>query len=142
MADGRQVDEVADQRLWRALDSINDRLSAIEGKLGEVVRLEERAKIQEQLLTSCNRRLEDHGRRIHDAELWQAGYGDKEEVTRGISELKTEVGKLRRKVDNLESHTDVSKGHRDIAKEVLKWVATVSATVLAAFLIFQLNRGG
>ncbi len=131
------VNELSETRLWKTLDSISERLTGIESKLSEVVRLEERVNNHEQALSRYGNRLDSHDRRLHDTELWQASYGDKNSVERLITNVQEEVASVRKKVDELESSKDVIKGQRDIGKEVLKWVAGI----LAAILIFKLTKG-
>ena len=131
------VNELSETRLWKTLDSISERLTGIESKLSEVVRLEERVNNHEQALSRYSNRLDSHDRRLHDTELWQASYGDKNSVERLITNVQEEVASVRKKVDELESSKDVIKGQRDIGKEVLKWVAGI----LAAILIFKLTKG-
>lgn len=131
------VNELSEQRLWKTLDSISERLTGIERQLGEVVRLEERINNHEQALSRYGNRLDNHDRRLHDTELWQASYGDKNSVERLITNVQEEVSGLKKKVDDLESSKDVIKGQRDIGKEVFKWLAGI----LAAILIFKLTKG-
>ena len=54
------VNELSEQRLWKTLDSISERLTGIERQLGEVVRLEERINNHEQALSRYGNRLDNH----------------------------------------------------------------------------------
>jgi hypothetical protein len=78
-----------------------------------------------------------HDLELHDTELWQASYGDKNSVERLITNVQEEVSGLKKKVDDLESSKDVIKGQRDIGKEIFKWLAGI----LAAILIFKFTKG-
>ena len=131
------VNEMSEQRLWKQLDSISGRLTQIETRLNELVRLEERVNSHGQALSRYGNRLDNHDRRLQETELWQASYGDKDSVERILSNLQQEVVVLNKKVDTLESNKDIMKGQRDVSKEVLKWVSGI----LAAILIYKFTRG-
>ena len=131
------LDELSSTRLWKTLDSISDRLSSIERQLSEVVRLEERVNSHEQALGRYGTRLDNHDKRIHEAELWQASYGDKSSVERLITNVQQDVVDLKKKVGNIESNQNVSKGEKEVGKEVLKWLSAI----LAAVVIFHLTNG-
>jgi chromosome segregation ATPase len=131
------VNELSEQRLWKTLDSISERLTGIERQLGEVVRLEERVNNHEQALARYGNRLDSHDRRLHDTELWQASYGDKNSVERLVTNVQEEVHDLKKKVDELESSKDIIRGQRDIGKEVLKWLAGI----FAAIIIYMATKG-
>lgn len=129
--------ELTEARLWKSLDSIGDRLTGIETQLGEVVRLQERVRGHEQALSRYGNRLDNHDRRLHEAELWQASYGDKSSVERLVSNAQEEISSLKKKIDDLESNKDIIAAQRDIGKEVLKWVSGI----LAAILIYKITKG-
>ena len=131
------VNELSETRLWKTLDSISDRLTSIERQLGEVVRLEERVNNHEQALSRYGNRLDNHDRRLHETELWQASHGDKSSVERLVTNVQQEVSSLKKKVDDLESSKDVIRGQRDIGKEVLKWLAGI----FAAIIIYMATKG-
>lgn len=44
------MDKVSEQRLWKSLDEISDRLTNIESKLSEIVRLEERVSSHQETI--------------------------------------------------------------------------------------------
>lgn len=131
------VNELSETRLWKTLDSIGERLTNIERQLSEVVRLEERVNSHEQALSRYGSRLDNHDRRLHETELWQASYGDKSSVERLVTNVQEEVANLKHKVSELESSKDVIKGQRDITKEILKWLAGI----LGAILVYVLTKG-
>lgn len=131
------VNELSETRLWKTLDSISERLTGIERQLGEVVRLEERVNSHEQALSRYGSRLDNHDRRIHEAEIWQASYGDKSSVERLVTNVQEEVASIKKKVDDLESAKDVNKGQKDVGKEILKWVVGI----LGAILVYKITRG-
>lgn len=132
-----KVNDLSDSRLWKTLDIISDRLVSIERQLAEVVRLEERVNSQQQTLNRYSNRLDNHEQRIHEAELWQASYGDRSSVERLVTNIREDVGSLKKKVDDLESKNDITKGQKDIGKEVLKWVVGF----LTAIIVFKITRG-
>ena len=131
------VNEVQEQRLWKSLDSIGERLSGIEDKLTEVVRLEERVNNHGRSLDKYGRRLDDHDERIRDAEIKQANAGDGAILNKLIEDLKIEIGLLKVRINEVEKTKDISKGQKDIGKEVLKWVATIAIGVL----VYKLTKG-
>lgn len=129
--------ELTEVRLWKSLDNIGERLTGIESQLGEIVRLEERVNNHDRALSRYGNRLDGHERRLHEAELWQASYGDKSSVERLVSNAQEEISGLKKKIDDLESNKDIIAAQRDIGKEVLKWVSTI----LAAVLIYKITKG-
>ena len=131
------VNELSETRLWKTLDTINDRLSGIESQLSEVVRLEERVNSHEQALSRYGSRLDNHDTRIRESELWQANFGDKSSVERLITNVQDDVGTLKKKIDDLEANKDVNKGQKDVSKEVLKWLVGI----IGAVLIYKITRG-
>lgn len=132
-----QVNELSEARLWKTLDTISERLVGIESQLSEVVRLEERVNGHDQAISRFGSKLDNHDRRIHEAELWQAGSGDKASTERLIVSFKDELVTLKKKMEVFESNGNVMKGQRDVGKEILKWVAGA----LSAILVFMLTRG-
>ncbi len=132
-----QLSELSEKRLWKTLDNISNRLTGIEDKLSEVVRLEERVNNHEEALSRFGKRIDNHGSRIREAELWQAHHGDKSSVERLITNVQDEMVGLKNVVNNLETKTDISKGHTDIWGVVLKWLFGI----LAAVIIIKLGSG-
>lgn len=129
------VNDLSGARLWKALDTISDRLTSIEKQLSEVVRLEERVNNHEQALSRYGNRLDGHDRRLHETELWQASYGDKSSVERMITNVQVELTTIEKKVEDLELSKNVTKGQRDVGKEILKWVVAI----LSAILIYKIT---
>jgi len=66
------MDEISVARLWKALDSISERLSNIEIKLSEVVRLEEKVNNHNEVLKRYGDRIDKHEDRIRKIENWQS----------------------------------------------------------------------
>jgi hypothetical protein len=132
-----QVNELSEARLWKTLDGISDKLTVVESQLTEVVRLEERVNGHDQAISRFGAKLDNHDRRIHEAELWQAGSGDKSSTERMIVTFKEEVVALKKKLEDLQNSGNVIKGQRDVGKEILKWVAGI----LSATIVFILTRG-
>lgn len=128
-----KVDEVSEVRLWKALDSIFDELNTIKAQLNEVVRLEERVNQHDQALARYGNTLDNHGKRIHESELWQAKQGDKSSVERLIVNIQTELDDAIKELNTIKSNQDVNKGQKDIGKEVLKWLVGI----LGAILVFK-----
>lgn len=129
------LDEIAEARLWKTLDSISERLTGIEAKLSEVVRLEERVNNHDETLARFGNRLDNHDSRIRQSELWQANQGDRDSVERLITNVQKDVSSIREDVEDIEDKINISKGHKDVFKEILKWVSGI----LAAVLIFKLT---
>lgn len=67
-----QMDEVSEARLWRSLDSITERLSNIEFKLSEIVRLEEKVSSHHDTLKRYGDRLDKYDDRIRKLENFQS----------------------------------------------------------------------
>ena len=76
----QSVGNVDNARMWKYLEGINNKLLTIELQLSEVVRLEERVRSQGEVLSRYGMRLDNHGARVRELELWQAQYGDKESM--------------------------------------------------------------
>lgn len=132
-----KMDEISNARLWKSLDSISDRLSGIERRLEEVVRLEERVNTHTQMLSTHESRSTRHDRRIHDAELWQASYGDKSSVERMVADIKKDIEDVKDKVEILESEKDISKGHKDISKQL----AAILISIFVGYVLFKITSG-
>ena len=116
-------DKEAEGRLWEALTKIGDRLTGIDSKLSDIVRLEERMNGHDGAISRYGDRIDSHDNRLRDLELWKAEQGD----VKGYKE----------KVDKLETSKDRYLGQRDIFKEVLK----VAVAILSAILIYKFTRG-
>ena len=132
-----EVNELSETRLWKALDTISNRLTGIESQLSEVVRLEERVNNHDQALSRYGNRLDNHDNRLRESELWQANFGDRSSVERLVSNVQGEVSVLKSKIDNMDSASDVNKGQKDVAKELLKWIVGI----LGAILAYKITRG-
>ena len=132
-----EVNELSEARLWKALDSIATRLTGIESQLSEVVRLEERVNSHDQALSRYGNRLDDHGSRIRESELWQANHGDKSSIERLLTHVQEDVNKANKRIGELEDVKNVSKGQKDVGKEVFKWLSGI----LTAILIYKLTKG-
>ena len=132
-----EVNELSETRLWKALDTISNRLTGIESQLSEVVRLEERVNNHDQALSRYGNRLDNHDNRLRESELWQANFGDRSSVERLVSNVQGEVSVLKSKIDNMDSASDVNKGQKDVAKELLKWIVVI----LGAILAYKITRG-
>lgn len=132
-----KADDLSEARLWKALDSISDRLSGIETKLSEVVRLEERVNHHEETLRRYGNRLDNQDSRIRETELWQANTGDRSSVERLISNIHSELDTVVKEVATMKETQNVNKGQKDVSKEVLKWIVGI----LGAILVYKLTRG-
>lgn len=127
----RRVNELSEARLWKSLDNISERLGTIEKQLSEMVRLEEKVSNQEQVISRYGNRLDNHDKRLHETEIWQASYGDRS------SFIKKDIRELKEKIEDIEYSRNVNKGHKDIGKEILKWITGI----LAGILIYTVTRG-
>jgi len=126
-----------DSRLWQALDKIADRLTGIETKLSDIVRLEERMNGHESAISRYGKRLDNHDSRLREVELNQANHGDNSTTELLLSNLKTELHNIKDDVSKLQTSTERSSGRRDILKEVLKAVVVI----LTGILIYKFTRG-
>jgi len=122
-------------RSWRVLETIEKRLSGIEGKLEKVIRLEERVDKHEQVMARFGKRLDSGDERIKKVEMWQAEHNP-DMIISTLKANSDTIDILRGKIGDLEDTSNVNRGHKDIGKEVLKWVASI----LAALLIYQVTR--
>ena len=129
-------DNDLDSRLWRVLETIEKRLSGIEGKLEKVIRLEERVDKHEQVIARFGKRLDSGDERMMRLELRQAEHNP-DMILDSIKANSDSIELVKREVSEISSRADVNTGHKDIGKEVLKWVASI----LAALLIYQVTRG-
>ena len=130
------TDDVNDMRLWRVLETIEKRLSGIEGKLEKVIRLEERVTNHEQVISRFGKRLDEGDYRIRKVEMWQAEHNPDMIITTLKANADT-IDILRGKIGNLEDTGNVNRGHKDIGKRILMW----TSGILAAIIIYQATRG-
>ena len=128
-------DEVNDMKLWRALETIEKRLSGIEVKLEKVIRLEERVTNHDQVISRFGKRLDAGDERIRKVEMWQAEHNPDMLFT-ALKSNTDSIELVKKELSEITSRVDVDTGHKDIGKEVLKWVASI----LAALLIYQVTR--
>ena len=129
-------DEVNNMRLWRVLETIEKRLSGIEGKLEKVIRLEERVNKHEQLMARFGKRLDSGDERMMRLELWQAEHNP-DMVLSALKGNSDSIELVKREISDIISRSDVNTGRLDISKTILKWLSGI----LAAILIYQSTRG-
>jgi len=129
-------DEVDNMRLWRVLETIEKRLSGIEGKLEKVIRLEERITNHDQVINKFGKRLDAGDERIRKVEMWQAEHNPEMIITTLKANADT-IDILRGKIGDLEDTVNINRGHKDIGKGVLMWISSI----LAAIIIYQATRG-
>ena len=129
-------DEVDNMRLWRVLETIEKRLSGIEGKLEKVIRLEERITNHDQVINKLGKRLDAGDERIRKVEMWQAEHNPEMIITTLKANADT-IDILRGKIGDLEDTVNINRGHKDIGKGVLMWISSI----LAAIIIYQATRG-
>jgi len=129
-------DEVNNMRLWRVLETIEKRLSGIEGKLEKVIRLEERVNKHEQVMARFGKRLDSGDERMMRLELWQAKHNP-DMILDSLKANADTIDILRGKIGDLEDTGNVNRGHKDIGKGILMWLSGI----LAAILIYQSTRG-
>lgn len=125
MGEERQVDEISVARLWNTLDSIQTRLGAIEEKLSQVVRLEERIKTHDETIIRYGNRIDDSDKRIREIELWKASFKSED------------LSKLIKDVDTIKSYNGFDSGRNKVIYEGVKW----GGSITAALLIFHLTKG-
>ena len=129
-------DEVNNMRLWRVLETIEKRLSGIEGKLEKVIRLEERVNKHEQVMARFGKRLDSGDERIRKVEMCQAEHNP-DMIISTLKANSDTIDILRGKIGDLEDTGNVNRGHKDIGKGILMWLSGI----LAAILIYQSTRG-
>ena len=129
-------DNDLDSRLWRVLETIEKRLSGIEGKLEKVIRLEERVNKHEQVMARFGKRLDSGDERMMRLELWQAEHNPDMIITTLKANADT-IDILRAKIRDLEDTGNINRGHKDIGKRILMW----TSGILAAIIIYQATRG-
>ena len=117
------------------METIEKRLSGIEGKLEKVTRLEERVTNHEQVIGRFGKRLDTGDERMMRLELWQAEHNP-DMILTTLKGNTDSIELVKKELSEITSRVDVNTGHKDIGKEVLKWVASI----LAALLIYQVTR--
>ena len=130
------ADNDRDSRLWRVLETIEKRLSGIEGKLEKVIRLEERVTNHEQVIVRFGKRLDSGDERMMRLELWQAEHNP-DMILNALKGNSDSIELVKREISDIISRSDVSTGRMDISKTILKWLSGI----LAAILIYQSTRG-
>ena len=123
-------------RLWRVLETIEKRLSGIEGKLEKVIRLEERVSKHEQVISRFGKRLDAGDERMMRLELWQAEHNP-DMILNALKGNSDSIELVKREVSDIISRSDVNTGRMDISKTILKWLSGI----LAAIVIYQSTRG-
>ena len=118
------------------METIEKRLTGIEDKLENVIRLEERVSNHEQVISRYGRRLDEGDGRIRKLELWQAEHNP-DLILTSLRSNQEYIESVKSKVDSLEDTGYIHQGRKDVTKEVLKWVAGI----LAAIIIYQATRG-
>ena len=130
------TDDVNNMRLWRVLETIEKRLSGIEGKLEKVIRLEERVNKHEQVIVRFGKILDTGDERMMRLELWQAEHNP-DMILNALKGNSDSIELVKREISDIVSRSDVSTGRTDVTKTILKWLAGI----LAAIIIYQATRG-
>jgi len=130
------TDNDRDSRLWRVLETIEKRLSGIEGKLEKVIRLEERVTNHEQVIVRFGKRLDTGDERMMRLELWQAEHNP-DMILTALKGNADSIELVKKEVSELITASDISTGRTDVTKTILKWLAGI----LAAIIIYQATRG-
>lgn len=118
------------------METIDRRLTGIEDKLENVIRLEERVSNHERVISRYGTRLDDGDQRMRKLELWQAEHNP-DLIISTLKSNRDTIEIVKKEVDTLKDTGNVSKGQKDVAKELLKWVAGI----MAAIIIYQATRG-
>jgi muramoyltetrapeptide carboxypeptidase LdcA involved in peptidoglycan recycling len=118
------------------LETIEKRLSGIEGKLEKVIRLEERVTNHEQSIVRFDKRLNSGDERMMRLELWQADQNP-DMILTALKGNTDNIELVKIEVDALTSASNINIGRSDITKTILKWVAGI----LASIIIYQATRG-
>ena len=130
------ADNDRDSRLWRVLETIEKRLSGIEGKLEKVIRLEERVTNHDQVISRFGKRLDAGDERMMRLELWQAEHNP-DMILTALKANVDSIELVKKELSDIISRSDVNTGRMDISKTILKWLSGI----LAAILIYQSTRG-
>jgi len=130
------TDSNHESRLWRVLETIERRLSGIEGKLEKVIRLEERVTNHEQVIVRFGKRLDSGDERMMRLELWQAEHNP-DMIFSALKGNSDSIELVKREINDIISRSDVNTGRLDISKTILKWLSGI----LAAIVIYQSTRG-
>ena len=130
------TDDVNNMRLWRVLETIEKRLSGIEGKLEKVTRLEERVTNHEQVIGRFGKRLDTGDERMMRVELWQAEHNP-DMILTALKGNTDSIELVKKELSEITSRVDVNTGHKDIGKGMLMW----ATSILAAIIIYQATRG-
>ena len=131
------IDSLTEKRLWQTLDGITEKLTDIDSKLIEVVRLEEKVSQHDDTLRRFGGRLDKQESRMHESELWQAHQGDKSSVERLITNVQQELVDVSKEIDDIKTIQKVNAGQKDVGKEVLKWLVGI----LGAIIVYKFTRG-
>ena len=118
------------------METIERRLSGIEGKLEKVIRLEERVTNHEQVIVRFGKRLDNGDERMMRLELWQAEHNP-DMILTALQGNADSIQLVKAQVSELTTASDIDSGRRDITKTILKWLAGI----LAAIIIYQATRG-
>ena len=120
------VDSLTEKRLWQTLDGMNEKLSGIESKLIEVVRLEEKVNQHDNTLTRFGGRLDKQENKMHESS-----------VEKLIANVQTELQGLNKDLDEVRKTQHINSGQKDVGKDILKW----AVGILTAILVYKLTRG-
>jgi len=133
----KDMSEVSERRLWKALGDISSRLGGIEVQLSDVVRLQERMHSHEETNKRYGRRLEDHDDRVRNIELWQANHGDRSTNERLLIAIQRDMGNLKKDVIAIQNLNSRVNGQKDVSKTMLQWLVAI----LLVTLTWALNKG-
>ena len=122
-------------RMWKVLESIEVKLSAIEGKLESLIRLEERVNNHDEVIARYGGRLDVADGRMMRIELWQAEHNP-DFILTNIKINKENIETVKQDVSNLKKTGHVNSGRKDITKEIFKWLSVV----LAGIVVFVTTR--
>ena len=122
-------------RMWKVLESIEVKLSAIEGKLESLIRLEERVNNHDEVIARYGGRLDVVDGRMMRIELFQAEHNP-DFILTNIKTNHENIESVKQDVSNLKKTGHVNSGRKDITKEIFKWLSAV----LAGIVVFVTTR--
>ena len=122
-------------RMWKVLGSIEVKLSAIEGKLESLIRLEERVNNHDEVIARYGGRLDVADGRIMKTELWQAEHNP-DFILTNIKINQENIEIVKQDLAGIKKTGHVNSGRSDIAKEIFKWVSVV----LAGIVVYMATR--
>lgn len=133
--EGYAMNEMGEKRLWKFLESFDERLTSIEDKLEKVVRLEVQVDHHGVTLSRYGNRLDKHDDTIHNVQLWQAEHYNRSSIDRLFNNMRTDLTALSKDFNSLNLNSSSDNGVKSVIAEIIKWISVI----LAAIVIYNLT---